>query len=268
MNQTFSLTRFARLNRWLWATKSRTYSIGAIILWVLILLILLPVLKTDNGFSFGIQRSNIIYFTIISLLLAGSIGSDIFSALFRQESAITYLMVPASRFEKFWLGVVYCLGVLSLLSLVFFGFEAVFFNIANSHLPPEEANRYVSSLLYNTISESGDKDLLTLIIYLLLLSLVAAIIGSFFFRRGVFVRNVGFVLMVIIGLVILHQWIIGWQFGRSNTAISLPFLPISVNTNVYSIRLSLPTWLTYGIYAGTLLMLWVIARIRFNEIER
>ncbi|XWW45155.1 hypothetical protein JYG30_20840 [Fibrella sp. USSR17] len=232
------------------------------------MLILLPALSVDNGFSSGIQRGNIVYFTLISLLLAASIGSDAFSALFRQESAITYLMIPASRTEKFWLGTLYCLLALLLLGSVYFGSEALIFNIANSRLSPKETERYVPSLIYNATSINADNDLPTLIGYLLLLSLAAAILGSFFFRRGVFIRNVGFALMITVGLVILHQWIIGWQFGRSNTAISLPFLPISVNTNVNSIRLSLPAWLYSGIYIATLLMLWVIARVRFNEIER
>ncbi len=33
-------------------------------------------------------------------------------------------------------------------------------------------------------------------------------------------------------------------------------------------QLAPPTWLMYMAYIGALLMLWVIARVRFNEIER
>lgn len=269
MNQTFSFPRFARLNRWFWAAKSRTYLIASLVLLVLSLLILSPVLNTDNEFSLSIQRGNLVYFMIISLLLAGSIGSDVFSALFRQESAISYLMIPASRAEKFWLGVLYCVVAMLMFGVIYFGYEAIVFNIANSHLPPKETEKYVSSLIFHTSSITEDKDLPVLITYLLLLILVAAILGSFFFRRGVFVRNVGFALMVTLGSVMLYKWIISWQFGSANTGTSLPFLPISINVkNGLSHQLSLPSWVYFGAYVGTLLALWVIARIRFNEIER
>lgn len=107
MNQTFSFTRFARLHRWLWAIKSRTYLIGAGVLFALCLLLVSQVLGAKEQFLTAVQRDHIAYFFILSMLLTGSVGSDIFNTLFRQESAITYLMIPASHTEKFWLGVLY-----------------------------------------------------------------------------------------------------------------------------------------------------------------
>lgn len=267
MNQTFSPTRFARLNRWLWATKGQTYLYAGAALLIIVVLILSPALNTDNGFSNGIQRGNIIYFTIISLLLSGSIGSDVFSALFRQESAITYLMIPASRTEKFWLGVLYCILALLLLSMVFFGYEAIVFNIANSRLPVTEV-KYEPSLIFHTSSITGDKDLPILLGYMLLLSLSVALLGSFFFRRGVFVRNVGVALLTVISFIFIYKWLVSWQFGEYEVGTSLPFLQTSVSLKGNYQNLTLPAWLSYGAYVGTLLMLWVIARVRFNEIER
>ena len=270
MNQTFSLSRFAHLNRWVWATKGRTYLFAAGALLIIIVLIVSPVLKTELiGYSSNIQRSNLVYFGLIAILLAGSLGSDVFSALFRQESAIAYLMIPASRFEKYWLGILYCVLGLLLFGLAFFGYEAIVFNIANSNLPAKEPSRYIPSLsYYTTISPNIDNALLRAVSYTILLSLAIALLGSLFFRRGVFVRNVGAALMATIALILLYKWIIGWLFGEYAVNTSLPFYPTSVNTEGRYEIVSLPTWLLYVIYLGTLLALWVIARVRFNEIER
>ncbi|MEZ0540087.1 hypothetical protein [Fibrella arboris] len=269
MNQTFSFTRFARLNRWFWAVKGRTYLIAALALIPIIILIPSQVLSDDHIFRLGVQRNNIVYFNFLSLLVTFSIGSDVFNALFRQESAIAYLMLPASRTEKFWLGTLYCIVALLLVSSAYFGYEAFVFDIANSRLPATETDRYVSSLIYNSSPISGDKDLLLLIPYFLFTSLAISLIGSFFFRRGVFIRNVGAVLILTIGLLFLYHWIVGIQSTGQGVGTALPFYQIAVHTSKSSYELlGPPNWLKYGAYAGTLLMLWVIARVRFTEIER
>ncbi len=90
----------------------------------------------------------------LALLVTICLGSDVFRALYKQESAmVTYLMIPASRTEKFWLALLYWVVALLLFSLAFFGIEAFLFGIANSSLPASEPRRYVSSLfLYTSTS--------------------------------------------------------------------------------------------------------------------
>ena len=266
MNQTFSFARFTRLHRWLWATKRRTYLIGAAALTLLSGLMLLRILESDRIMTQG-QEDNLLYFSLLSLLLTAGVGSDVFSALFRQESAITYLMIPASRTEKFWLGVAYCVGAISLFSPVFFGMEALVYRIVNGQLLPGQ-QPYVSSLIYyGPGTETGGKPFY-LLMYGLLLALSVALLGSFFFRRGVFVRNVGVALLAIIGLFLLNIWITGLQFQGLQMHIQQPFASILVYDKTTHERLVQPAWLTYLTYGGLLLMLWITARVRFNEIER
>ncbi|WP_375445072.1 hypothetical protein [uncultured Fibrella sp.] len=269
MNQTFSFSRFARLNRWFWATKSRTYSIAALALIPIVILVPSQVFsETGMFFPLGVQRNDIVYFNFLSLIVTFSIGSDVFSALFRQESAIAYLMIPASRTEKFWLGTLYCVIALLSLSVAYFGYEAIVFNIANSQLPANITDRYVSSLIYN-YSADDDRELLFLTPYFLFTSLAISLIGSFFFRRGVLIRNVGAVLILAIGLLFMYHWIVGLQSTGQGVGTALPFYNIAVHTSKSNYELlAPPDWLKYGAYAGTLLGLWVIARVRFNEIER
>ncbi|MBO0934812.1 hypothetical protein [Fibrella aquatilis] len=268
MNQTFSLTRFARLNRWFWALKGRTYSLAAVALLVITVLILSQVLAYETRFDTAILTSHIVYFNILALLLAGSIGSDVYSALYRQESAISYLMIPASRGEKFWLGVLYSVMAVVLFSIVFWGYESLIFSIANSRLPASQTERYVPTLLYYSTPTHNEKGILLMLAYAIFLGLAIAWLGSFYFRRGVFVRNVGVAIICAVVLVLLYFWIMMSQFGGHEVNSTLPFLSVNVHDiNGYE-TLMPPGWLTYLAYGGTLMAMWVIARIRFNELER
>ena len=268
MNQTFSLTRFARLNRWFWAIKDRTYLLGAGALVVVSMLILSQVLAYGTTYDQAISTSHIVYFNFLALILAGSIGSDVYSALYRQESAISYLMIPASRTEKFWLGVLYSVVAVVLFALVFWGYEAIVFSIANDRLPVGQTERYVPTLLYYSTPTHNEKGILLMLAYAIFLGLAIAWLGSFFFRRGVFVRNVGVAIMGAVVLVLLYFWIMRSQFGGHEVNSTLPFLSVNVHDKNGYETLVPPGWLTYLVYGGTLVGLWVIARIRFNELER
>jgi hypothetical protein len=269
MNQTFSLARFARLNRWFWATKSRSYIIGAIALLPVMSMMPLQALQSYGPTILGAQRNDVAFFLILAIFVSISLGSDVFSALFKQESAISYLMIPASRTEKFWLGVLYCVVALLLFSLAFFGIEAFIFNIANSRLPASEHERYVSSLVFYTSPANFSKSILPLTVFLVVKCLAVTILGSFFFRRGVLVRNAGLFLLLLLGLTLLYVWIVSSLAGGHQVGTALPFFAIAVHQTIGRYELlAPPAWLMYGAYAGTLLMLWVIARVRFNELER
>ncbi len=269
MNQTFSLTRLARLNRWFWAIKGRTYLIAAMALLIFIILLLSIVLYNWTSYSMIVQNQNMVWFWLLALLLTGSIASDVFSVLFRQESAITYLMIPASRSEKFWLGIGYCVGAILSLGIVFFSCEAIAFSIVNTHLPTNVPGRYVSSLTYYLAGNAKEPYIMVGLSYTVFAGLAISIIGSFYFRRGVFIRNVGVVLFTLIGLTLLYVGIVALLAGDHAVGTALPFFSIAVHTSINSYEnLGPPTWLTVGAYVGTLLMLWTIARVRFNELER
>jgi hypothetical protein len=267
MNQTFSPARFARLHRWLWATKRRTYLIGAGVLLLISLLMLSSILQTKGLFSDTVQKINFIFFVFTSLIMTGAIGSDVYSALFRQESAITYLMIPASRAEKFWLGVLYCMMAVTLLSVAYFCIEAWFFSIANGQLKPGQT-RYVSSLVYHSrVEQHGGLDLYRLA-YTLLLAMPVAWLGSFFFRRGVFIRNIGIAMGLFIVGMFLYRHIVATQFRGMDLGTNFPFSHVAVESKLTWLTLSVPDWLTFGAYGFLLVMFWLTARIRFNEIER
>lgn len=272
MNQIFSPARFVRMHRWLWATKSRTYLYAAGALTLLMGLFLARIFASNGQYIGDVQGTNAAVFFLLLTLMLMALTSDVFNALYRQASAITYLMIPASRAEKFWLGIVYCVVAALLLTLTFVGLEALVFSMANAQLSPTETFRYTSDITPVFIPSKERNSDLSVVGSLLLLPLVA-LLSSFYFRRGVLIRSIGLSLLVGIGFFFLYKWIIDLQFPTAERTWAL--LPFS-SAHVYSpdgnlnagVTLSLPRWVPVLAYCGTVLWLWVTARVRFNEIER
>ena len=266
MNQTFSLARFTRLNRWFWAIKGRTYTIAAVGISILICLMLSSVLSYGKIFHLETQRNNIVWFNFLAVAVVAIISSDVFSPAFRQESAMSYLMIPASRAEKYTLGVSYCLVALLLIAVGFFGYEAVVFSIANKRLPAHTADHYISSLRYATTRT--ETNILWGMAYAFLLAMAVGILGSLYFRRGVLARNIGVALGSMIGISFLNYGIIKLVFSGLEITSTVLFLPVGVTWSSGSVQLMTPEWLFYGAYGLILIALWIISRVRFNEIER
>ncbi len=268
MNQSFSFPRFARLHRWLWAIKGRTYTIGMLALLGLVALRLLQPLGYGKLYFESVQDGNMLTLVVLSMLLVAGLGSDVFSMLYRQESAITYLMIPASQTEKFWLSVAYCVGALVLFVLVFHGLESLVFPVANSRLPASQPDHYLPTLHYFFQAQRGDGQVLKILAYALTLALSVAILGSFFFRKGVLIRNVGGFLVLTVAGIFLYRGILGLWFSGYELGAQAPFLDVYIGKNAVYQHLIIPTWITYLGYGTLLGTLWVTARIRFNEIQR
>ncbi|MBO0936846.1 hypothetical protein J2I47_09850 [Fibrella sp. HMF5335] len=266
MNQTFSLTRLARLNSWFWAIKGRTYLVAAGGILILICCMLSGVLFYGKDVNLDIQRNNVVWFNFLAVAVVAIISSDVFSPVFRQESAISYLMIPASRTEKYTLGVGYCLLALLLLTVGYFSYEAIVFSIANKRLPANTTNRYISSIRY--AATRTDFSLLLAMAYAFLLAMAIGLLGSFYFRRGVLARNIGVALGVLLGISFLNYGIIKLFFMDVDLSAPVLFLPASVSWSSGSVQLTTPQWLFYGAYGLILIALWLIGRIRFNELER
>lgn len=266
MNQTFSFPRFARLHRWLWATKGRTYLIGLGTLVIVGCLGLSSRMSSDyTTYDVFSYQGHLSFFILSSVVLVTGLGSDVFSALFRQESAISYLMIPASRTEKFWLGVGYCLVFLLAFTSFYFGYDAFVYSVANGHLKADQP-RYTSTLHYY-LSEGS---VIQVTFYTLLLLLVTTLLGSLYFRRGVVARNIGLILGTLIGFFLLYQAITGLQFRGMDVGVTspFPFTDMVVHKDGTAQNLEVPNWITYTVYGLLFVGLWLTARVRFNEIER
>ena len=263
MNQTFSLSRFIQLNRWFWAANGRTYTLGMVALATLTLLILGRVL-TYSGYDASEAGINILYFLILAVPSAMLLGTYLFSVLHGQNPALFFLMLPASRTEKFAAAVLYSVVFILGYSLFYVVTETIFFQLANSRLP-STGNLYRSTLL-GTSDEWVSR--ITSFCYVLLVTTALTLLGSLYFRRGVMVKNAVLCLGLLISLTVLYSYIVGAFFPGMYTHVTPFFGELYVTTKRGSYdgapKLSPPFFITRIFPWLLLLAFWITARIRFN----
>ncbi len=268
MNQTFSFPRFAQLNRWFWATNGRTYSLGLLALFIFTTLLLGRVLLI-NGYDQGTVRNNVPYFIILSFITVSLLSIHLVSILHDQNSALLYLMLPASRTEKFMVAVLYFVVFIAGYSLFYMALEALFLQIANSRLPAT-GNHYYSEILHKPGERVKD---IASMSYALLLVAVLGLLSSLFFRQSVFVKNTVLLFCLFVGPSLVYNYVVSAYFPGLEAHVSSFFLMGDLYVSPkgqYSgaTRLPAPDFIKY-IFPWLLLgALWLTARIRFNEIER
>lgn len=265
MNQTFSLNRFTQLNRWFWAANGRTYSLAMLGIALATTFLLARVL-TFTGYDAGMANNNVIYFNMASLAAIVLFSSHIVSVLYDQHSAIPYLMLPASRTEKFTVIVLYFVVFIVGYGLFYVAVETLIFQLANSRLPAT-GNSYQSELL--TVPD-GRKSSLASTCLILLITAVIGLLGSLYFRQGVLIRNIVLIISLFVGMTIAYGYLMGAFFPGLETHTSRLFgdLYVYPKNQFPGSQLPLLTFIRYVFPWLVLIGLWITARIRFNEIER
>lgn len=266
MNQTFSLNRFTQLNRWFWAANGRTYSLGILALLIITTLLLGRVLIV-SGYDANVARENVPYFIILSLVSISLLSCHIVSVLHDQDSALLFLMLPASRTEKFAVAILYFILFIVGYSLFYRVTESLFFQIANSRLP-STGNLYHTSLLDKPDERMKE---VARMAYALLMTAIIGLSSSLHFRQGVFVKNTVLTLCLTIGLSVFYGYIMKAFFPglETQTNYFLGDLYVFPKNQFHGApKLPTPLFVKYIFPWFILTALWIAARIRFNEIER
>ncbi|MBC8156409.1 MAG: hypothetical protein H7Z72_26280, partial [Bacteroidetes bacterium] len=214
MNQTFSLARFAQLNRWFWATNGRTYTLGMLALLSITVFLLARVLII-NGYDANITQNNVVGFNLLSLTAISLLSCHIVSVLHDQNSALLYLMLPASRTEKFTLTIVYFIAFIISYTLFFQIAETLILRIANSRLPAS-GNLYRPQIIQLNERVSD----MARVAYGLLMIAVVGLLSSFYFRQGVLIKNTVLIFCLIPGSTIVYGYLIGAFFPGLETHTS------------------------------------------------
>lgn len=268
MNQTFSFPRFVQTTRWFWAANGRTYSLSLLALLTLTTLAVGRVLLF-SGYDASIARNNIPYFLMLAVTASGLLGTYMMSVLHDHNSALLYLMLPASRTEKFTVAVLFIVVSIVGYSAAYVGIEALFFQVANSRLPAT-GNLYHSLLINAPVDQFRD---FAATGYGFLLIAVVTLLGSLYFRRGVLVKNVVLTLGLLIGLTVLYSYGVGAFFPGLETHVNNRFFAGDLYVHpkgryANAPKLVAPAFVK-SIFPWLLLgALWLTTRIRFNEIER
>lgn len=188
MNQTFDFQRFLLITRLEIAEKGRTQLLMASVLVGVLLLMMLPVLFSDkyDDTSIGLQSGAL----VLLILFGGSLYTNqVFGQYNSANSAISALMVPASRLEKFLSTLFLNLAFIIPFILLFFGLYYWTIEYANNHLLPGEGK-------YRTMSKS----MLSLYISMIIIVQGVAFFGAVFFTKSSYVKTaIASLILIVFG---------------------------------------------------------------------
>lgn len=134
MNNFFNYPRFSLLVKRQWVENRKLFLMATLVIFGMGIITYSLNFNWVSGSLFNIQGRTIIFF--IGFFLSGSLSTSyIFKDLSDKNSSTSYLLVPASHFEKLSSGVFYAIIVLPAVYLIVFYFlDTAFVSIANSIL--------------------------------------------------------------------------------------------------------------------------------------
>jgi hypothetical protein len=176
MNQTFNLSRFAKVFAKQTVDNYRIYLMSIFVLAGLLLLVLSFLTYVQKGTLSA--QSQILPFSFL-LLLSGSIFSSIsFADLGNKKKAIAILTLPASQLEKYLTAWIYSLILfLMVYVLIFYAIVALL----------SQTNAFGNAIEYLNLFDRNEKVYLIFFVYALLQSV--AILGSVYFSNNHFIKT-------------------------------------------------------------------------------
>ena len=227
MNQIFSLKRFVLLFKKHTIENYRGYllSIG-----VLFGLLSISVGSAVYNFKMplSIQGQAINY--IIFLLFSGTIfTSNVFVNLGEKRRTIATLTLPASSFEKYFVGWLYSFVIFQ---LVFTGiFYSLLFIIANSTTWPAGSVHYLSLFNPSSPLDAEAKMPVVFFVYVILHSLI--IFGAIYFNKMHFIKTVFAVFVIGLIIWLLNDHVLQLMTGLK-TSGNPPFTGLSFHKDIDS----------------------------------
>ena len=260
MNQTFNFQRFLLMARLEIAEKGRTQLLMAAVLVGVLLLMMLPIIfsKEYNGTFDALHMIAL----IMLVFFGGSLYTNqVFNQYDSTNSAISALMVPASKLEKF-LSTLF-LNLLFIIPFILIDAVLMFWTreYANSHLPAGERK-------YEEMSQ-------LLLCFLILMGLViqaVAFLGAIYFTKAAYIKTAAaFFIVTVFGFTVNHS--IAKSMTLSPTWIAAsPFMKWTMlfakGNQHYTI--DLPELIQYFVNALPILVMlafWYIAYVRLVEKE-
>ncbi|TDB69058.1 hypothetical protein [Arundinibacter roseus] len=264
MNQTFNLHRFGLMVRLELAEKGQSYllSILPILLFLFAMMVPITFSKEYNSNLEGLHPAAL----LLSVFLGGSFYTSLaFNQYGAPANAISEVMIPASRLEKF-----FCAWFLNLLFIIpLFGLFILLSdwttNFANhrlSQLGIREQYVMLPAEMRNTY----------FLFYIIINGLV--FLGSIYFKESAYLKTLGLTIALFIVLLVGNQWFARYltSFPKNSLHIS-PFEPgwqivLEESSTYHNIMLA-PAMQTYVNFLPFLVLvaLWYITYIRLTERE-
>jgi hypothetical protein len=253
MNKTFSINRFARLFKKHTKEHYKNYLMSvAVLVGVMILGGGFLVYMTDIQLDKNIQT----FFFFSIMLLAGTIfTSSSFADLGEKKKAITWLVLPASHFEKYLVAWIYSfLLFIIVYTLIFYLALFTALNIQHVH-----SNRMVILNIF---------EMQILQMYLVFAFLHAiAFFGAIYFEKLHFIKTAFAFFIIIAGLILLNKSLLSVFIGKSVDA-SPPFGNMRFAEGAQMVDIKIEKQNTpYILYLFIILtfIFWVAAYFRLKE---
>lgn len=264
MNDTFNLKRLG------WVFKKSIFErpalmLGALLVCLLITLLTYAILQSSSG----IMKAQLISF-IAGLLIGGSfISCTVFGYFSTSFSGTSYLMLPASYFEKWLCGVIIAVVLYTAIYLAFYRLiDTLFVNSYHHKLDPASVN-YQS--MYHAVEVFTFDNQISQQVFIIYANLSAAmILGSLYFDRVNYIKTALSVCAFIMAAYFLNRFIAGLFFDNIDMAMPFKSIFLKVGTEVGILDLpegvnklftALITWVIPSV-----LMLTALVRLKEKEV--
>lgn len=204
MNNTFDFNRFSLLVKRQWVENKKLFLMASFgIVGILVILNSL-IMRWESGTIYEFARFLIFN---LSLFLSGSIFANyVFKDISDKNSGTSFLLIPASHFEKFLTGVLYAFIIfpivfLALFYFVDYGFVSIGDNIKDGMKSSGVKNIQLYSFIFGN---KNTKEELGRIIGFWLVVQAFVLMGAAQFEGRSYVKTtfMGFALLILIGFVV------------------------------------------------------------------
>lgn len=204
MNNTFDFNRFSLLVKRQWIENKKLFLMAIFGIVGILITINSLIMRWESGITYETARFSIFN---LSLFLSGSIFANyVFKDISDKNSSTSFMLIPASHFEKFLTGVLYVFIVfpivfLTLSYVVDYGFVNIGNNIKDGLKVPGVKNIQLQTFMVNS---KNIREILDEIIGSWLIIQAFVLMGAAQFEGRSYIKTafMGFGLLFLIGFVI------------------------------------------------------------------
>lgn len=256
MNQVFNLNRLLLLFKKHTADNYKTYLMSFFVLFGLMFLIMSYVAYMTGGKIS--DKAQIPIFGFLFLLSGAIFTSTVFADFGNKKKAISMLTLPASHFEKYFVGWIYTFVIFQVLFTAAFYLVAMLVNQAASSNLGQDIN------LVLDLFSRNEKVYIVFYIYSVFHALTMC--GSIYFQKYHFIKTTFIFFLSLFGFIYLNfkllQLLIDKEIGKT-----IPFQAVFLNKRGIMIKPHLDDVFLLVLLILVVLMLWTSSYYKLKEKE-
>ena len=226
MNDTFNLKRFG------WVFKKSVLERPAVMLGSLLVCLLITLLTYATiKSSSGVVKAQLISF-VVGFLLGGSfMSSSVFGYFATPFSGSSYLMLPASHFEKWLCGVLIAIVIYPAIYLGFYRVIDILF--VNSYHNSLDTNSPGYQSMYHAVEVFTFDNMIAVQIFIVFANISACmLIGSLYFNKVGYIKTTLLLCALIMSAYFLNRFIAGLFFDHIDLAMPFKSIFLKVGTEL------------------------------------